>query len=113
MATRVAQAAHVMSAHLPPFRMPPLPTLGEILRAHNLRSKKQLSQHFLLDPRSLAKVVRAAGPLNNAQVVEVSFDMNFWVFRIRIRDVHQHRLGSPPPLDGNFFVARFKMKFWH
>jgi 16S rRNA (adenine1518-N6/adenine1519-N6)-dimethyltransferase len=37
----------------------------------HLRADKRLGQHFLTDPQLLAKIVRAAGPLDHAHVLEV------------------------------------------
>ncbi|XP_023326645.1 dimethyladenosine transferase 1, mitochondrial [Eurytemora carolleeae] len=37
-------------------RIPPLPTVSDILRMYNIRAKKQLSQNFIMDPRLLRRI---------------------------------------------------------
>lgn len=39
------------SRKLASFRLPPLPSVGELIKLYNLRAEKQLSQNFLLDLR--------------------------------------------------------------
>lgn len=48
-----------------------LPPLREVIRRHGLRAKKSLGQNFLLDLNLTARIARAAGPLDNVDVVEI------------------------------------------
>ena len=48
-----------------------LPSLREVIRAHDLVAKKQLGQNFLLDLNLTAKIARLAGSLPDCDVLEV------------------------------------------
>jgi 16S rRNA (adenine1518-N6/adenine1519-N6)-dimethyltransferase len=48
-----------------------LPPLREVIRQHALSARRSLGQNFLLDLNLTARIARAAGPLEDAVVVEV------------------------------------------
>jgi 16S rRNA (adenine1518-N6/adenine1519-N6)-dimethyltransferase len=48
-----------------------LPPLREVIREHSLSARKSLGQNFLLDLNLTARIARAAGPLDDATVVEI------------------------------------------
>jgi 16S rRNA (adenine1518-N6/adenine1519-N6)-dimethyltransferase len=48
-----------------------LPPLREVIRKHALSARKSLGQNFLLDLNLTARIARAAGPLEEATVVEI------------------------------------------
>jgi len=48
-----------------------LPPLREVIRRHALSARKSLGQNFLLDLNLTARIARAAGPLEDATVIEI------------------------------------------
>lgn len=53
------------------IRLPPLPSIKDVIRLYKLRALKELSQNFLMEPRLLDKIVRAAGHIENHTVCEI------------------------------------------
>jgi len=51
--------------------MPELPPLREVIRRHGLAARKSLGQNFLLDLNLIARIARAAAPLEDINVVEI------------------------------------------
>ncbi|HYH70710.1 MAG TPA: rRNA adenine N-6-methyltransferase family protein, partial [Methyloceanibacter sp.] len=48
-----------------------LPPLRDVIRALDLTAKRSLGQNFLLDFNLTRRIARAAGPLDDATIVEV------------------------------------------
>ncbi|BES93911.1 rRNA (adenine-N6,N6-)-dimethyltransferase activity [Nesidiocoris tenuis] len=60
-----------MSGHKMVQRLPPLPTIKDILRLYNLRAMKQLSQNFIMESRITDKIAKVAGDISGGHVCEV------------------------------------------
>ncbi|UZE47276.1 16S rRNA (adenine(1518)-N(6)/adenine(1519)-N(6))-dimethyltransferase RsmA [Rhodopseudomonas sp. P2A-2r] len=52
-------------------RIDDLPPLRDVIRTYDLSARKSLGQNFLLDLNLLTRIARAAGPLENATVIEI------------------------------------------
>lgn len=48
-----------------------LPPLADVIRRHELSARKSLGQNFLLDLNLTSRIARAAGPLEDATIVEI------------------------------------------
>src|SRR5271156_568086 len=48
-----------------------LPPLREVIRRHSLSARKSLGQNFLFDLNLTGRIARAAGPLEDATVIEI------------------------------------------
>ncbi|KAL3275111.1 hypothetical protein HHI36_019882 [Cryptolaemus montrouzieri] len=53
------------------LRLPPLPTIRDLIKLYRLRALKQLSQNFLMNEKLSDNIVRAAGNIYNHHVLEV------------------------------------------
>ncbi|CAN8007140.1 unnamed protein product, partial [Ixodes pacificus] len=53
------------------LRLPPLPTVRDLLRMYRIRAMRQLSQNFLMDPKLTRRLVKAAGKIRDHHVIEV------------------------------------------
>ncbi|KAF9811205.1 hypothetical protein SFRURICE_002574 [Spodoptera frugiperda] len=53
------------------IRLPPLPSIKDVIKLYKLRALRELSQNFLMEPRLIDKIVNAAGNIENHIVCEV------------------------------------------
>ncbi|CAH1155629.1 unnamed protein product [Phaedon cochleariae] len=60
-----------MTAPTPHIRLPPLPTIRDLVKLYQIRALRQLSQNFLMDERITDKIVKTAGNIRNGYVCEI------------------------------------------
>ena len=60
-----------MRIAVPAGDFPQLPPLREVIEAHGLAPLKRYGQHFLTDPRLIARIATAAGDLSKGTVIEI------------------------------------------
>lgn len=53
------------------LRLPPLATVRDLVKLYRLNAVKQLSQNFLMDEPTIAKIVKKAGKVKDAHIVEI------------------------------------------
>lgn len=53
------------------LRLPPMPSIRDVIRIFKLQARKQLSQNFITDERLTARIVKAAGNIEYQSVLEV------------------------------------------
>jgi len=51
------------------MRLPPLPSLRDLVKLYKLQALKQLSQNFLMDERLTDKIVKSAGRIDSGDIV--------------------------------------------
>ncbi len=51
--------------------LPSLPPLRDVIARHRLGARRALGQHFLLDTNLIRRIVREAGPLDGATIIEI------------------------------------------
>lgn len=53
------------------IRLPPLPSIRDLIKLYKLRAMKELSQNFLMDPRLTSRIARSVGSMKDCEVCEV------------------------------------------
>lgn len=67
----VVRDLKVASAVATNLRLPPMPSVHDLLRLYRIRARKSLSQNFLLNERITNRIVRSAGKLEGSYICEV------------------------------------------
>lgn len=53
------------------FKIPQMPTVSDLVKLYKLRAVRSLSQNFLLDKNINDKIIKSAGDLVDAFVMEI------------------------------------------
>ncbi|KAG1655279.1 Dimethyladenosine transferase 1, mitochondrial [Nymphon striatum] len=53
------------------IRLPPMPTVNDLLKLYKIHAEKKLSQNFLLDRNLCKRIVKTSGNLKNCHVCEI------------------------------------------
>ena len=53
------------------YKIPPMPTISDLVKLYKLRAVRSLSQNFLLDKNINDKIIKSAGDFRDAFVMEI------------------------------------------
>jgi dimethyladenosine transferase 1, mitochondrial len=53
------------------YKIPPMPTISDLVKLYKLRAVRSLSQNFLLDKNINNKIIKSAGDFQDAFVMEI------------------------------------------
>lgn len=71
MASRIARYNALIIKPGSGSRLPPLPTIRDVIKMYKLSAIKELSQNFLMDERLCGRIVRMCGNITDQHVIEV------------------------------------------
>lgn len=71
MASRISRYNAMIVKPGSGLRLPPMPTIRDVIKIYKLTAMKQLSQNFLMDDRLTGRIVRQCGDITDHHVLEV------------------------------------------